>query len=238
MTGGLFLGNDATTGENQLTGHFPDSQDQRHTIRGFLVRLNPRFWIAGGMQYDTGLPFEFDGDPSEVLAEYGQQVLNRINFARGRILSVLPDQCIGGRGCLQVRPHEYALSDRRAELDQRPRRNRLRRSFLRQRHRPSAELLPPVDDEFLATVCSRNERRVIMNFPAQGQAEIHIQRGPEAVAAGMECAGQRRANRASPARRGAIRIFERRNRSYHRFRRWDTSSIDCAVSKDLLCTKS
>jgi hypothetical protein len=37
------------------------------------------------VQYDTGLPFEFDGDPSTVLAEYGQQVLNRINFARGRI---------------------------------------------------------------------------------------------------------------------------------------------------------
>jgi hypothetical protein len=37
------------------------------------------------VQYDTGLPFEFDGDPSTVLAEYGQQVLSRINFARGRI---------------------------------------------------------------------------------------------------------------------------------------------------------
>ncbi len=41
---------------------------------------------AGGIQYDSGLPFvEFDGDPSTVLAEYGQQVLNRINFDRGRI---------------------------------------------------------------------------------------------------------------------------------------------------------
>ena len=36
-------------------------------------------------QYDTGLPFEFDGDPDTVLAEYGQQVLDRINFDRGRI---------------------------------------------------------------------------------------------------------------------------------------------------------
>jgi len=31
------------------------------------------------------LPFEFDGDPSTVLAQYGQQILNRINFGRGRI---------------------------------------------------------------------------------------------------------------------------------------------------------
>lgn len=86
VTGGLFLGNDATQAEEQLSGHFPDSQDQRNTVRGRLrYQLNLRFWIAGGIQYDTGLPFEFDGDPSTVLAEYGQAILNRINFARGRI---------------------------------------------------------------------------------------------------------------------------------------------------------
>jgi hypothetical protein len=86
VTGGLFLGDDATQAEVQLTGHFPDSQDQRNTVRGRLrYQVKQRFWLAGGIQYDTGLPFEFDGDPSEVLLEYGQQVLNRINFARGRI---------------------------------------------------------------------------------------------------------------------------------------------------------
>jgi TonB-dependent Receptor Plug Domain len=86
VTGGLFLGDDATAAATQLTGHFPDSQDQRNTIRGRLrYQVAPRFWIAGGIQYDTGLPFDFDGDPSTVLAQYGQQVLNRINFARGRI---------------------------------------------------------------------------------------------------------------------------------------------------------
>jgi hypothetical protein len=83
VTGGLFLGSGATI---PLTGHFPDSQDQRNTVRGRLrYQITPRFWIAGGIQYDSGLPFEFDGDPATVLAEYGQQVLNRINFARGRI---------------------------------------------------------------------------------------------------------------------------------------------------------
>ncbi|MGD0369189.1 MAG: TonB-dependent receptor plug domain-containing protein [Acidobacteriaceae bacterium] len=86
VTGGLFLGDDATQAEEQLTGHFPDSQDQRNTVRGRLrYQMRPRFWVAGGFQYDAGLPFEFDGDPSTVLAEYGQQVLDRINFARGRI---------------------------------------------------------------------------------------------------------------------------------------------------------
>ena len=86
VTGGLFLGTDATSATTQLLGHFPDSQDQRNTVRGRVrYQIAPRFWIAGGIQYDTGLPFEFDGDPATALAEYGQQVLNRINFARGRI---------------------------------------------------------------------------------------------------------------------------------------------------------
>jgi TonB-dependent Receptor Plug Domain len=96
VTGGLFLGDDAT---GLLPGgHFPDSQDQRNTIRGRLrYQVKPRFWIAGGIQYDTGLPFEFQCDPSLTLQQcifgpggpaetYGLQVVDRIDFARGRIL--------------------------------------------------------------------------------------------------------------------------------------------------------
>ena len=86
VTGGLFLGDNATAAETQLSGHFPDSQDQRNTVRGRVrYQIHPRFWLAGGIQYGTGLPFEFDGDPATVLAEYGQAVLDRINFDRGRI---------------------------------------------------------------------------------------------------------------------------------------------------------
>ncbi len=86
VTGGLFLGDNASAAESQLSGHFPDSQDQRNTIRGRLrYQVKPRFWIAGGIQYDTGLPFQFGGDPAEALALYGPEVLARINFARGRI---------------------------------------------------------------------------------------------------------------------------------------------------------
>ena len=86
VTGGLFLGDNATAAETQLNGHFPDSQDQRNTVRSRIrYQLAPRFWIGAGIQYDSGLPFDFDGNPATVLAEYGQQVLNRINFNRGRI---------------------------------------------------------------------------------------------------------------------------------------------------------
>ncbi|MGB9197906.1 MAG: TonB-dependent receptor [Terriglobales bacterium] len=85
VTGGLFLGGDATG--IPTSGHFPDSQDQRNTVRGRLrYEVTPRFWVAGGIQYDTGLPFEFDGDPATALMEYGQAVFDRLNFNRGRIL--------------------------------------------------------------------------------------------------------------------------------------------------------
>jgi hypothetical protein len=48
-------------------------------------QIHPRFWVAGGLQYDSGLPFEFVGDPANALAQYGQAVIDRVNFARGRI---------------------------------------------------------------------------------------------------------------------------------------------------------
>ena len=86
VTGGLFFGSIASQAASQLTGHTSDSQDQRNTVRGRVCyQATPRIWVAFGVQYDTGLPFAFDGDPAAVLAQYGQQVLNRINFSRGRI---------------------------------------------------------------------------------------------------------------------------------------------------------
>ncbi|MFZ1085271.1 MAG: TonB-dependent receptor [Terracidiphilus sp.] len=86
VTGGLFLGDNASAALSQLSGHFPDSQDQRNTFRTrFQYRLMPRVWIAAGASYGSGLPFEYGGDEATALAEYGQQVIDRINFARGRL---------------------------------------------------------------------------------------------------------------------------------------------------------
>jgi hypothetical protein len=83
VTGGLFLGDDAVI---PTSGHFPDSQDQRNTVRGRVrYQVARRFWIGGGIQYDSGLPFDFEGTYAQALSEYGQQVVSRIDFTRGRI---------------------------------------------------------------------------------------------------------------------------------------------------------
>ena len=83
VTGGLFLGDDA---EIPTSGHFPDSQDQRNTVRGRVRYLVvPRLWIAGRIQYDTGLQFDFQGSQDDALTQYGPQVVIRVNFAAGRI---------------------------------------------------------------------------------------------------------------------------------------------------------
>lgn len=86
VTGGLFLGDDAKQAEAQLTGHFPVSQDQRNTVRArFQYQLTPRIWAAAGADYGSGLPFEFQGTEEDALAQYGPQVVDRLNFDRGRI---------------------------------------------------------------------------------------------------------------------------------------------------------
>jgi len=91
VTGGLFLGANA---QIPTSGFFPMSQDQRNTLRGRLrYQIAPRLWTAGGVQFDSGLPFQFQCDPNLTLDQciageiqtYGQQVVDRVNFARGRI---------------------------------------------------------------------------------------------------------------------------------------------------------
>ncbi len=81
VIGGLLLGADVGVAESQRSGHFPDSQDQRNTVRSRAwYQITTRLWVAAGIQYDTGLPFEFDGEPATVLAEYGQQVLDQKEY--------------------------------------------------------------------------------------------------------------------------------------------------------------
>jgi hypothetical protein len=86
VTGGLLLGDDAAAAVTQLTGHSPDSQDQRHTLRSRArYQIAPRLWMALGADYNTGLPFEPNLTPQQYATEYGQVVINHLNFNRQRI---------------------------------------------------------------------------------------------------------------------------------------------------------
>ncbi len=89
VVGGLLLGEENVVNP-PLTGHLPDSQDQRNTVRTRVrYQLSSRFWVAGGSEYGSGLPFDFQGTEQQALAQYGQAVVNRLNFDRGRINPLL-----------------------------------------------------------------------------------------------------------------------------------------------------
>jgi len=82
--GGLLVGD--AVNSVQLSGRFWNTQDQRNTVRTrFIYQFLPRLWGAIGGEYGSGLPFEFDGTPQDALATYGQRVVDRVNFDRGRV---------------------------------------------------------------------------------------------------------------------------------------------------------
>ena len=86
VTGGLFLGDNVVSASTELTGHFPDSQDQRNSARMRIrYQVGPRFWLATGVEYGSGLPFQYSGSESDALATYGQSVVDRIDFNNGRV---------------------------------------------------------------------------------------------------------------------------------------------------------
>jgi hypothetical protein len=85
ITGGLFLGNDAASLLNG-TDRFPITQDQRNSVRSrFRYEVTPRFWMALGGSYGSGLPVEFQGSYQDALAAYGPRIVSRVNFDRGRV---------------------------------------------------------------------------------------------------------------------------------------------------------
>ena len=87
VAGGLFLGDDAS-GVVGVTGAFPISQDQRNTARARLrYQVHPRLWVAAVAGYGSGLPVEISGDAdlAALAAQYGRQIIDRVNFSAGRV---------------------------------------------------------------------------------------------------------------------------------------------------------
>jgi len=86
ITGGLFLGNDAANALTD-TSRFAVTQDQRNSLRARVRFQAPRrSWLAMGAQYGSGLPADIgNANVSDLLAAYGQEILNRVDLARGRV---------------------------------------------------------------------------------------------------------------------------------------------------------
>ncbi|HEX5413220.1 MAG TPA: TonB-dependent receptor [Terriglobia bacterium] len=88
ITGGLFIGAEATD-EIADNSTFPVSQDQRNTAWASLrYQASRRFWLATETSYGSGLPVELDTGSSDynfLLAQYGPDILSRVDFARGRV---------------------------------------------------------------------------------------------------------------------------------------------------------
>ena len=97
VTGGLFLGTDATNALSATTGRFWVSQDQRNTVNTrFRYQLARRLWAGLGGEYGSGLPVEFDGTEQEAIAQYGSQIVDRVNLAHGRVKpSLSADASVG-----------------------------------------------------------------------------------------------------------------------------------------------
>ena len=109
VTGGLLLGDDVSSATAQRTS-FPISQDQRHTARANVrYELTTRIWIGADALYGSGLPVEFDGTTQDVLQQYGPQVLNQLDLARGRVRPSLEENLSAGATLWQAEPRSVEV---------------------------------------------------------------------------------------------------------------------------------
>jgi len=101
ITGGLFLGSDSA-GRLTDNSKFAVTQDQRNTVRARIrARVIKRLWAAVSADYGSGLPVELDtnSDLNFLLAQYGPEILSRVNFERGR---VRPNFSLGAAAGVQL----------------------------------------------------------------------------------------------------------------------------------------
>ncbi|HXR77566.1 MAG TPA: TonB-dependent receptor [Bryobacteraceae bacterium] len=114
VTGGLLLGDDAST-EISQTSSFPISQDQRNTAAAQVrYQVSKRVWIASSGVYGSGLPTEIaSGDIDELISQYSQAVVNRVNFDRNR---VRPSFTVNFSGGAAVWKHESRSVDLQADF--------------------------------------------------------------------------------------------------------------------------
>jgi outer membrane receptor protein involved in Fe transport len=87
VVGGLFIGNKALEGL-EGSGTVAITQDQRHTLRAQArYHLSTRIWTAATIRYGSGLPVEIEDDLTldELEEQYGDEILDRVDFDAGRV---------------------------------------------------------------------------------------------------------------------------------------------------------
>jgi hypothetical protein len=85
ITGGLFLGADATSRLTD-TSSFAVTQDQRNTAHARVrCQASARLWLALDGHYGSGLPADTTADPALLSSQYGAAILSRVNLQRGRV---------------------------------------------------------------------------------------------------------------------------------------------------------
>ena len=95
VVGGLLLGSENIGGP--LTGHIPDTQDQRNTVRARIrYQIASRLWVAVGSDYNSGLPFQPNLTAQQYAEEYGQVVISHLNFNRDRVSPYLTENASVG----------------------------------------------------------------------------------------------------------------------------------------------
>ena len=117
ITGGLFLGSDAANALTD-TSKFAVTQDQRNSLRA-RVRLQalPHAWLAMGAQYGSGLPADIgNANVSDLLAAFGQQILDRVDLARGRVKPNLSLDAAAGAEIYHKEQRSAALQIQAANL--------------------------------------------------------------------------------------------------------------------------
>lgn len=113
VTGGLFLGDEASDALAN-TGRFAVSQDQRNTISTrFHYQVVSRAWVAFGGAYGSGLPTEFEGTVQDAVQQFGQEIVDRVNFDRGR---VRPSLALGASIGAELVKREHLLMRLQADV--------------------------------------------------------------------------------------------------------------------------
>ncbi len=117
ITGGLFLGSDAANALTD-TSKFAVTQDQRNSLRARVRFQAPRHaWLAMGAQYGSGLPADIgNANVGDLLAAFGQQILDRVDLARGRVKPNFSVDAAGGAEIYHKESKSAALQVQVANL--------------------------------------------------------------------------------------------------------------------------